>query len=69
MKKFIIGLFVFGLVGCAGIQLEGIKYKLANGKVASCIPHPEREGFMRCAYMDGEQEIVFAIKQNMISGR
>jgi hypothetical protein len=57
------------LQGCAGVQIEGIKRTLPNGQVAECMPHPDRPGYLRCSYMDGANEIVIAIKQDVISGR
>jgi hypothetical protein len=69
MKNLILAVSFVALTACAGIQVEGIKYTLPNGQVASCVKHPEREGFMQCSYMDGAQEIVVAIKSDLISGR
>ena len=67
--KYLIALIVFSLVGCSGVQLEGIKYTMPNGQVTSCMPNPDREGWMICTYMDGANEVSIGVKRDMISGR
>jgi uncharacterized lipoprotein YmbA len=67
MKNLILAVAFMSLTACATVQLEGVKYTLPNGHVASCIQHPEREGFMQCTYMDGVQEFVVAVKSDLLS--
>jgi len=67
MKTLITIIALGFLSGCAGLQLEGIKYTLPDGQVTSCVTHPDMAGYMRCSYMDGDTEIVIAVKQDLLS--